>query len=78
MINPAKLLKYKHELSAFVERHPKFIRYLEVVKKDYVKEGSVVDVTVTEPEGKKIHANLRLNAEDVKTLTELEEFLGML
>ena len=78
MINPAKLIKYKRELSAFMERHPKFIRYLDAVKKDYVKEGSVVDITVTDPEGKGLHANLRLSPEDVRTLSEVQELLGML
>lgn len=78
MVNPAKLLKFKKELSAFIARHPKFIRYLDVVKKDYVREGSVIDVTVTEPDGKGLHSNLRLSTEDVQTLNELQEFLGMI
>lgn len=76
MFNPTKLLKFKSAWTAFTERHPKFIRYLNVVKDDYIRENSVIDITVTDPNGKALHANLRVNAEDVKVFEELKTLFG--
>lgn len=75
MTNPMKLLHFKSELHAFEQRHTKFIRYIDRVQKLAVKD-SVVDMTVTDPEGKSLRANIRLTEEDVQMLAELKEFLG--
>ena len=75
MINPAKLLKFKKRWEEFQARHPKFLRYLGVVKNGYFGVGSILDVTVTDPAGKALHTNLRLTEEDVVLLNEVAELL---
>ena len=76
MINPMTLLKFKGEWSAFTKRHPKFIRFLSVVKNEYIKEGSIIDITVTDPDGKAVHANLRAEAEDIAVFDQVKALLG--
>lgn len=71
-MNPTKMLKLKKEWDAFNARHPKFVRYLGVVKAGgYLADGSVVDVTITNPDGKALHANVRMTKEDIELINTL-------
>ena len=64
MKNPAKLLQLKKQYEAFTDRHPKFMRYLAYITDNYMAEGTVMDVTVTDAAGKAIHGNAKLSAEE--------------
>ena len=76
MKNPAKLLQLKKQYEAFTERHPKFMRYLAYITDNYLAEGTVMDLTVTDAEGRSIHGNAKLCAEDVAFLQEVRRMLG--
>lgn len=76
MKNPAKLLQLKKQYSAFLERHPKFMRYLAYITDNYLEEGAVLDVTVTDAAGKSLHGNAKLSAEDVAFLQEVRRMLA--
>ena len=76
MKNPAKLLQLKKQYSAFLERHPKFMRYLAYITDNYMEEGTVMDVTVTDTHGKSLHGNAKLTAEDVAFLKEVRRMLS--
>ena len=76
MKNPAKILQLKKKYEAFVERHPKFLRYLAYITDHYMEEGTVLDVTVTDTQGRSLHGNAKLSAEDVAFLQEVRRVLG--
>lgn len=76
MKNPAKLLQLKKQYSAFLDRHPKFMRYLAYITDHYMEEGAVLDVTVTDAAGKSLHGNAKLSAEDVAFLQEVRRMLS--
>ncbi len=76
MKNPAKLLQLKKQYSAFLDRHPKFMRYLAYITDNYMEEGAVLDVTVTDAAGKSLHGNAKLTAEDVAFLQEVRRMLS--
>ena len=76
MKNPAKLLQLKKQYSAFLDRHPKFMRYLAYITDNYMEEGAVLDVTVTDAAGKSLHGNAKLTAEDVAFLQEVRRMLA--
>ncbi len=73
--NPAKLLQLKKQYEAFADRHPKFLRYLAYITDNCMTEGTVMSVTVTDAEGKSLHGNARLTAEDVAFLKEVRNQL---
>ena len=75
MKNPAKLLMLKKQYEAFTARHPKFMRYLAYITDQYITEGTVMDVTVTNEGGNAVRGNAKLTAEDVAFLQELRELL---
>lgn len=76
MKNPAKLLQLKKQYSAFLDRHPKFMRYLAYITDNYMEEGAVLDVTATDAAGKSLHGNAKLTAEDVAFLQEVRRMLS--
>ena len=51
--------------------HPKFPAFCNAVSKRALKEGSIMAITVTTPDGEKIETNLRIKAEDLELLKEL-------
>lgn len=66
MMNPAKLLSLKKDWEAFAQRHPRFVQFILAVAQNGMGEGSVIDVTVTLPDGKTYQSNMRLTQEDVE------------
>ena len=76
MKNPAKLLQLKKQYEAFTARHPKFMRYLAFITDNYMAEGTVLDVTVTDAAGKSLHGNAKLSAEDVAFMQEVRQMLS--
>lgn len=73
MINPAKLFKMKGLWDRFVENHPKFPQFMKAVQSNGINEGSVIEITVTTPEGKNISTNVRITSSDKELFAELAE-----
>ena len=76
MKNPAKLLCLKRMWDGFATRHPKLLRYLAYISDNSLEEGAILDITVTDSQGKSLHSNARLTAEDVQFLKEIRAVLG--
>ena len=70
-INPLDILKLKDRLNAFRARHPGFSRFISAARKKGVPEGSVLDVTITTPDGQSMATNFRVSAEDIELLRAL-------
>jgi hypothetical protein len=52
------------------------LRYLSYISDRYLAEDTLLDITVTDAEGKSLHSNARLTAEDVEFLQELRVLLN--
>ena len=70
-INPMMFLQFKNSWQTFTRNHPKFPAFCNAVSKRALKEGSIMAITVTTPDGEKIETNLRIKAEDLELLKEL-------
>ena len=75
-MNPAALFRLKTDLKHFQTEHQKFTAFLRYAAEHSLKEGSVVEVAVRQPDGREIHANLRLNENDVRILQNLRELMS--
>lgn len=71
MINPMKLMKIKEMGTRFQSAHPRIPGFLQAAFGN-VREGSVIEMTVTDPEGKSICANIRVTKEDMEMLQEIQ------
>ncbi|MBO7374420.1 MAG: hypothetical protein J6Z07_02695 [Lachnospiraceae bacterium] len=70
-MNPAMLLTLKKKWEEFSTRHPKFVSFIGALKGRGVQEGSIIDITVTMPDGQQFQSNLKLTAEDIEMIRSL-------
>ena len=68
----AMLQKLKSDVNRFRANHPKFPMFLKVVSQDAIEEGSIIEINVTTPEGKKYCTNVKLKADDIALFESLK------
>lgn len=69
----AILQQLKSGIDRFRANHPKFPLFLKAVSQDALREGSVIEITVTTPEGKNYCSNVKLNADDMELMETLKK-----
>lgn len=73
MINPAKLLKMKSAWDTFTRNHPKFPLFLKAMQQSAIEEGTIIEITVTTPEGKTLNTNVKLTGSDMELFRDLTD-----
>ena len=58
--------KIKSGMDRFRANHPKFPMFLRAVSQDALVEGTIIEINVTTPEGKKYCTNVKLKGDDVE------------
>ena len=69
--NIGNMMKIMNAWNIFKRNHPKSPAFCNAFSKRALKEGSIMAITVTTPDGEKIETNLRIKAEDLELLKEL-------
>lgn len=69
-----KLLEIRNLWSAFTRRHPKFPQFLTAIQQAGIPEGTVIEVTITPPDGKTFTSNLKVTAEDIDAVKSLQNY----
>lgn len=73
MINPAMLFRLKGSWDKFTASHPKFPMFLNAaVNNNVLREGTVLEINITTPEGQDISTNLKIKPEDLELIEELK------
>lgn len=73
-MNPMKFMQFMPQLERFRDRHPKFIQFFSYAAKS-IAPDSILEITVTDPQGKKIVTNIRVDEEDITLFRQLKEML---
>lgn len=68
------LKEIQKRLDMFNNDHPKMLPFLKMLKGNAVKEGTIIEIRATDPDGKEYVSNIRLTANDVETI-KLTDFL---
>ena len=68
----ARLQKLKSQLDTFHRNHQKFAPFLDAVNKNALGEGTIIEISVTSPEGRHYETNLKVNQEDLEFLHSLQ------
>lgn len=68
----AKLQALKKHLENFRNNHPRFEPFVNAVSREALREGAVIEINVTSPEGKNYVTNMKLNNEDIEFLKALQ------
>ncbi len=68
----AMIQKIQSGLNIFQQNHPKFPMFLRAVSQEALVEGSVIEITVTTPEGKEYCSNLKVKPSDLELVETLK------
>ena len=74
-MDPFKMMHIKPALEQFAERHPRFVQFLGFAS-GALQEGSLLEISIKDPEGKRAVTNLRVSAEDAELMRQLGGLLG--
>ncbi len=69
-MNPMDLMKLKGYFDIFKRNHPKVPMFFQAATQS-IGEGSVIEISVTSPEGKKICTNMRVTEADMELVRNL-------
>ncbi len=72
-VNPVQLMKLRERFRIFQGQHPRMAPFLKDVGEHGFREGAVVEVKVTTPEGKEYITNMRVTRDDVETAQILHD-----
>ena len=70
-MNPMDLMKIMSAKNRFQANHPKFGAFLKAAFAGVIQEGTILELTVTKPDGEKMTTNLKVQPSDLKLLNEL-------
>ena len=71
-MNPITMMQAAGRIKIFQEQHPKAIAFIKSLSEDDLREGTVIELKITTPEGKEAVANIRLTKDDVETFRILK------
>ena len=72
-LNPAMLFKIKGAWEKFVSNHPKFPMFLRAESATGIKEGYIIEVKITDTEGKTICTNVKLTDSDMELIDMIKD-----
>lgn len=72
-MNPMNFLQMKSALDGFRKRHPKVVQFVQTMAKSGIRKDSVIEITVTTPEGESYQANMKVMQEDLELISRLRE-----
>lgn len=70
-MNPMALMQVKGLLDRFKNSHPKVPMFFKAASQS-ISEGSIIEICVTSPDGKKINTNMKVTAEDLELVEQLK------
>lgn len=72
-MNPMKLLQFKPLWDKFNQTHPRFAPFIQAVAANGMKVGTIVEISVTTPEGKNFTTNLKVAESDMELIEALKD-----
>jgi hypothetical protein len=73
MINPGAMMKLMNLKNQFTQTHPKFAAFFQAMISQGLEEGSVIEITVTKPDGTSTTGNMRVQQSDLELFQELQK-----
>ncbi|SHI45841.1 hypothetical protein SAMN02745229_03113 [Butyrivibrio fibrisolvens DSM 3071] len=71
-MNPANIMKLMQRLNIFRTQHPKFQAFLGSVTQGAIREGTIIEIKVTDPDGGEYISNMKLTSDDIETVEILK------
>ena len=72
-MNPGSIIKLMNARNKFQNNHPKFVAFLNRCCAGGLREGTVIETTVTNPGEQPITSNIKVQQSDLELLSELKD-----
>ncbi len=72
-MNIGSLFKMKSAWNKFTDNHPKFPQFLSAVQRKGVKENTIIEIKITDPDGTELCTNIKVTASDLALFDELKD-----
>ena len=66
------IMQLKSAWDTFTLNHPKFPMFIKALNRKGIKEGTIIEVTLTDPDGETITTNIKVNASDIQLFETLK------
>lgn len=66
-------MKMKNAKKVFTDNHPKIIPFLNVVSSTVIREDSIIEITVKNPDEEPLTANIKVKQSDLEFFQSLRE-----
>lgn len=73
MIGIKKAMVAKEAWETFTQNHPKFPLFVQAVTVNGIQEGSVISISIKDPDGKVTETNLRVTESDLELMEMLKD-----
>ena len=72
-MNPGAIMQVMNAWNVFQGNHPKFPAFLDALKRQGIKEDSIIEISITDPSGQKIETNIKVKASDLELFNSLKD-----
>jgi hypothetical protein len=74
--NPLQFMQLAERLKIFREQHPRVLDFIQAVGRNNLQPGVILELRVTDLDGKVSVTNMRLTEEDVETIGIIKNLKG--
>lgn len=74
-MNPMAMMKIKGLLDRFRSNHPKVPMFFSAASQS-IGEGSIIEINITNADGKKLCTNMKVTADDLELFEQLKNTAG--
>ena len=74
-MNPMEMMQMKSRMERFGKQHPRVVAFFSENHQE-LREGAVVEIRITSPEGRGVVTNMRLTAEDEETINVMKKLFS--
>lgn len=74
-MNPMEMMRIASMIQKFKSNHPKLFPFFREASTK-IADGSVIEITVTDPQGESLTSNIRVKADDLELIAALRD-MGM-
>ena len=74
--NPLQLMQLAERLKIFRQQHPKVLDFIQAIGRNNLQPGVVLELRVTDLDGKVAVTNMRLTEEDIEAIAIIKSIKG--
>ena len=76
MANPFQFMQLAERLRIFKQQHPRVLDFIQAIGRNNLQPGVVLELRVTDLDGKVAVTNMRLTEEDIETIAIIKSIKG--